>query len=379
MLKQPVTWLLFLLGGLGAITAKTILTHQDNLFEQSRDFPEILHLVDIAYVDEVDMGKLMPGVFQGALEKLDENASYIPPGVTPVFLGKKIYAGTGMVIAKKHGFAYVVAVAERSPAAEAGIKADSYIRRIGKESTRELSLFRILGLLAARASAIELTLVEHGETDDVKKEIQPGSFPKAEISYAPYADGLHLIRIPQFYEGLRKDLKKVLKEIRSPGARIVLDLRNNAMGAEEELRLLASYFLPAGKIATWVDAGDHTLDILNPKDGSHLGRPLFILLDRSTSQAAESFIAIAQEQRLVRIVGIPSLGLLGHYQAIPLKSGAHVMLSTRRLRLNSGKIPGRTGVKPDLEVKIPNGVTGQDPFLDKALDLVRAAQLKKTG
>ncbi len=379
MLKQPVTWLLFLLGGLGAITAKTILTRQDNLFEQSRDFPEILHLVDIAYVDEVDMEKLMPGVFQGALEKLDENASYIPPGVIPVFLGKKIYAGTGMVMAKKHGLAYVVAVAEGSPAAEAGIKADTYIRRIGKESTRELSLFRILGLLAARKSTLELTLVESGGTDDVIKKIRPGSFPKVEMSHTPYANGLHLIQIPQFYEGLRKDLKKVLKRIESPEARIVLDLRNNAMGAEEELSLLAAYFLPAGRLATWVDAGNRTLDILNPKDGSHLGRALFILQDRSTSQAAESFIAISQEQGLAQIVGIHSLGLLGHYQAIPLKSGGHVMLSTRRLRLNSGKMPGRSGLKPDLEVKVPKETTGVDPFLEKALELVRTSQLKKTG
>ena len=69
--------------------------NQSPVFEHSKDLPEILHFVDVAYVDEVDMNTLMPGLLQGALERLDENASYIPPGVDSarVHIGANLRSG----------------------------------------------------------------------------------------------------------------------------------------------------------------------------------------------------------------------------------------------------------------------------------------------
>lgn len=382
MLKQPLIWLLALLSALAAITAGGYLS-QEKLFEHSKDFPEILHLIDQAYVDEVDMDNLMPGVFQGAIEKLDENASYIPPGITPLAMGPTVFERTGLTLSKYKGYAFVLGVAEGSPADAAGIKCGQYLSRIGENSTRRMSLYQIRAEIARARAPMKLALISRNHPDEKEIELTPGSFLPQKLRILSYGDGVHLLQIHWFYEGLEKDLKKALsemaKDIEKRDGRLVLDLRNNTHGTEADLLLLASFFLPAGKLASWVGAHEQSVSILNPKKGAFSHWPLFILIDQSTSLAAEAFSAIAQDQKVASVVGFTSLGYPDHYKLIPLKSGGHLELSTQKLQLSSGAAFTRSGVKPDLELTEPFESHSREDILDQALTRVRGAELKKAS
>ena len=378
VLKQPVFWGVLILSTVAAYTARGFFQNHNKLYQYSKDFPEILHLVDLAYVDEVNMKELMPGVFQGALERLDENACYLPPGKEPSELGDKVFERTGLVITKRFGYAQILAMATPSPASEAGLRNGLYLRTINGLSTREMSLHGIQEQLAAERNLLELTVVGSGETNSWNTTLEPGSFEIPKISSVLHGDGLHLIQIPHFYKELDTDLRKAILIHREKTTKLVLDLRNNAMGEEQELRLLASFFLPQGKIASRVNAKKKTVEILNPTEGHYPGQPGFIIIDSSTSKAAEAFCAIAQELNKTVVVGEASRGYPVFYRTFPLESGGYIRMAIQNLALNSGRLLTGEGVKPDLVVDSSKEVASEDLLLNLALEKIRSG-LKKAS
>jgi len=378
MLKKPQTWLLIFFTTGAAFTARTLFPTQDNLFDQSKDFPEILHLVDLAYVDEVDMGKLMPGAFQGVLEQVDENASYIPPEIIPQENADKVFKRTGLVLGKRSGYAWVQTVAAGSAGADADIHPGDLLRMVNGRNTRQLSLYEIRSLFSGPAE-IQCSIIDPEKAEDRKTTIAPGSFQPQPITTHTYVDQVHLIQIPYFYDQLASDLEKDLGEITSPQSRVVIDLRQNAMGDDKALHLLARMFLPKGKLASLVNARKETVDIMNPQDGVYLHSSMYILLGEETSGAAETFSAIAQEKQVARIVGKATFGRPTHYRFLPLQNGAHLELSVEHLQLASGKKLTGVGITPDLKINDPEKSDLQDPYLDAALEAIRKEPLRKAS
>ena len=378
MLEKPVTWLLILFTTVAAFTTRAILSHQDKLFEQSKDLPEILHLIDLAYVDDVDMETLMPHAFQGALEALDPNASYIPPGVEPKSYADQVYRRTGMVLCRQDGYAFVMACAGGSPAAEAGLERGSFIKQINNQRLRKLSYHAFEKMLAELDGPIRLHLAGSEDKDKIIS-FQPGEFSAPKLEHHPYLDGVHHVKLPTFYEGFEAELAKILAGLKKDNTRILLDLRDNALGGEPELHKLAGLFLPAGKMASWVGSDKVSVPIANTGDGKFADLNLFLLVNTGTSRAAECFAAVAAENG-AKLVGFKTLGLGFHYQALPLKSGAYVMIPSRNFVMNSGQALNRKGLEPDLAVRdLEQHEAEDDPFLKKALELIRKTPLPQAG
>ena len=379
MLEKPVTWLLILFTTVVAFTTRAILSNQDKLFEQSKDLPEILHLIDLAYVDDVDMNELMPHAFQGALEALDPNASYIPPGVEPVSYDRKVFERTGMVLCRQDGYAFVMACVKGSPAAEAGLERGTFIKQINQHQLKKLSHHGFMKLLAELNGPIKLHLA--GALEDKEKTISfdPASFKPGGMTHHSYLDGIHHFVLPVFNDGFETELTEQINKLKVEDSRILLDLRNNALGGEPELHKLAALFLKSGQMASWVGSDKIPAPIANTVDGPLKNYQLFILVNSGTSRAAECFAAIASD-RGARLVGTKTLGLSFDYQALPLQSGAHVMIPHRNFVLDSGTVLNRKGLEPGLIIKnLDSEGEEEDPMLKKALELIRKAPLAEAG
>jgi len=377
MFKQPLVWLVVATGTLVAFTATAILQRKSgHLFEHTRDFPEIVHLVEQAYVDEVDMVHMMPGAYQGVLSSIDENASYIPPGLDPDSHEEQVYLKSGMVLFKNNSYAYALAVETNSPAFLAGIRRGSYLYKIEGQSTRQMSLHQIQRSFTEREKEITLTVMLPDQSEETSITLRFGPFEPSKLCYSQPEAGISLIAIPCFYEGLAHDLKNALAKVH--GGKLLLDLRNNARGGDDDLRLLASFFLPKGKLAAWTDADHNRTAVLNPKAGTFQGSSLFILLGPSTSFAAEAFCAIAQERGSARILGRASLGYPSQYETFALKVGGHIQLPTRSMTLNSGQSLTRKGIVPDNKIEIKE-FEETDLMLERVLEIVAGDALEKAG
>ncbi len=380
MNKQPLIWFLLAFSVVGALVSWALVNDQKRLYREGKDLPEVLHLVDLAYVDRIDMGELMPGVFQGALERLDENASYLPPGAEPnPNLANEAYRRTGLTVIKRHGYAFALAVAADSPAWRAGVRPGDYLRELDGLTTREMSAYRVRRLLVETES-LPVVFLRGEDGEERKAVIEPGRFEPSRLNHVRYADGVHLIQAPNFYPNWAAELRKAIDEAVEAKAELLLDLRNNAMGGEAELVELAALFFGAGPVLARVDAAKQKTLVLNGGKGAYAGTPFYILMDETTSRAAELFGAAAQDREAAVILGAKSLGNATRYQFVPLKNGGFIEIATERAVLNSGRKLTGEGVDPNVDLTAEESAENSEgEILSRALEQVRRAKAKKAA
>ncbi len=368
---------LMILSGLaGSFFARAYLKHDtSHIFRYGKDLPEIIHLVEQAYVSEVKMGDLMPGAFQGAVEAIDESASYIPPGPKPEELERSLFLRTGLVLTKRNGYPYILEVAAGSPAAAAGVKNSRYIRGLEGYSTRGKSLYQVQQALL-KSTAFKLSLLTPGQADDVEVAVVIKPFKLAPLAAPVTLEGVQILAVPYNYPELANDLGKILTAL-PDNATLLLDLRGSATADLELVKVLAAQFLEAGVIGTWLDQ-EKPLPLENASAGSFKHK-LYLLQDHTTSGSAEIICAAARAQKRARLVGEPTIGLPFWYETLPLKHGGYLRLPTRQFAVGQQTITAE-GVQPHLRLDEKHrGVDGQEETLRAVLALIVADDGRDDG
>ncbi|CAM2007474.1 S41 family peptidase [Acanthopleuribacter pedis] len=375
-----------LLAGVSVVLALSALFGQGNLFEAGRDVPEILHLVDRAYVDKVEMQELMPGMYQGALDEVDENASFIDAETAVQPWDELVYRKWGLVLRKRNGYAYLLAVTPNHPLREQGLQPGKYLRKINGTTTRTLNLVAIRNLLLDNQPELTVELVNRPDGKESRLILTKVDLEPTRVGRQSFQDGLHLFSLPEFHQGFDADLKKFVAEIvadpKAGTPRLVLDLRNNALGNSHDFVTLAQLFLRKGKLGTWQSKKDDPRTLSLAGDGPFASFDLFVLINQSTSRAAEWFAAAAADRGAAVLVGEASLSLAPVFEVFPLKNGAKLEIPTRRLILPSGRTFGAKPLKPNHEITQPEQERLDDQaWLDQALSRVRGHQTadKKAG
>jgi len=372
-MKHHIVWFVGLVGTLLLFLSALLQRPTDDAYERTRDIPEVITLIEQTYVDEVDMVSLMPGAYQGVLSAVDENASYIPGLEQPAELGAKAFARTGLVLAKRNGYAYVLAIDPAGPASEAGLHAGAYLYTAGGKTTRLMNLYRLETYLVENESIV-LTVVQKGAPDEQELRFDAASFTPTPLRVERREDGTLYAALMHMDAASLATLATAL-ESAPKGRRVLLDLRNNALGDTDAFRRLAALFLPQGLIATEVDAEGNEIQLMNPSDPMFPDLDLYLLVDSSTSGAAETFAAIAKERGIARVIGEPSLGYPTHYEDIPLRSKGFIRLPTRKLVLRDGRDLTKNGVEPHEEPRNqPEDVA--DPLLTATLELIGKPRAK---
>lgn len=352
------------------IAGRFLQPKDDSLFEKGRDLPEILHLVDQAYVDEVKMSELIPGIYQGALQAVDENAAYIPPGDQGREYEKMLREKFGIFLVKRNGYAYAAGVVPGSAADRAGLRGDSYLRSIAGQSTRKLSLPEIKKLVT-RSEEPEFLVFDPAGGEDVSVRITPGPTQSEAFSKGSYPGGVLYIDLNRFEGDWKDRLRQVLSEVPDePETKVLLDLRDNAFGDLASAQALAALFLPSGKLVSKHYAKQEPVEIANTVDGPFGGLPLYVLINRGTSGGAEIFTAAANDMSRAVVMGEKSLGIPHDYERIALKNGGAVELSLSVLVLPSGKKFTGEGITPDHEIELEDA----EAILDAAVEHAKSAK-----
>lgn len=140
------------------------------------------------------------------------------------------------------------------------------------------------------------------------------------------------------------------------GDAAIIDLRGNGGGSAEAVQYLVSHFLKPGTLEiTFLEAGrepvqTRVLDHLPA--GRMVGKPLYVLIDRGSASAAESFAYDVQQFKIGTLVGATTAGAANNNTFVPVAPGYMLSVSTGRpVHPVSGTNWEGAGVKPDLDVK----------------------------
>jgi carboxyl-terminal processing protease len=342
--------LFVVVGSMGGVHASS----NDGSYRQLQVYSEVLSRIRGEYVEEPNIPKVTDGALHGLLESLDSNSSYLSPEAYKTFRTHKAegHAGTGAVVSKRFGYAAVVSVLPGSPAEKAGIESTDIFESINGQSTRELSLPEIRNLLAgAPGSTVEVEVVRAR-----KAEPQKISITRDVVGVPPIADkmmeeNIGYVKVEALTKGKTQEIASKVKALEKQGAKkILLDLRNCAEGEESEGISTANLFLNHGTI-TYLQGQKFPREAFNADPSKAITTlPVAVLVNRSTSGAAEIVAAAILENARGDVVGDKTFGDGSVQKTIDLPDGGALILSVAKYYSPSGKAIQDTAITPNVVV-----------------------------
>lgn len=349
-------------GGWMSINAQQ---QQNDPGAQLRIFESVLRHIQDDYVDEPDLNKVRAGALRGLAYGLDPYSTYLTTEQVKGFsaTNQKNQPGIGAELSQFASYLYVIAPVKGGPAELAGLRAGDIIEYIDGKATRDISLYDARQLLnGAPGSEVKLRVLRAG-TRPFVMNVKRGavSVPGAESRMEQGKIGV--IKVNSLAEGEAADVKTRLQDVLKQGAqKVVLDLRSVAGGSLEEAVKVANLFIKEGTLAQTVGRGNKPLKnfTADPKAVLFEG-PTTVLIDRGTAAAAEIVAAAFTEHKRGDVVGVKSFGAGAEQQLFTLRAGDGLLLTTIKWASSTGKPFLGEGVKPTVEVKLPELAESIDP------------------
>ncbi len=260
------------------------------------------------------------------------------------YVGLHIHVGTNA----QEKCASIQGVIEGGPAARAGVMKDDLIEQIDGAVTKGMTVFDVIDRLRGEeGTPVTITLRQPTESTSRTMTITRGQLAHPTISGVRKqpsgnwevrlggVDPIGYLKINEIAASTPHELRKMASHLENQGARaLVLDLRGPIMQrmAIHPAVLLADCLLELGLIGRVRTAQGETTYKADA-DALFRGWPIAVLVDRSTSGAAEWLAAALQDNRRAVIVGTPTFGAM---RTMPAEGQAVEQSSVIRSRVPVG-------------------------------------------
>jgi len=278
----------------------------------------------------------------------------------------------------------IVSPLEGSPARKAGLRPGDIVVAVDGKSIDGLSPDQARDRIRGKKGTdVVLTIDREGKAPfDVT--ITRDVIISREVVAEDLADGsVGYIRINGFSEHAADQFVAAVEEDVAAGrTRIIVDLRGNPGGYITAAREVASAFIGSGAVYWQEDAdGVQTATSALP-DGAatDLSIRVVLLIDRGSASASEIVAGALQDTGRATLVGEKSYGKgtvqtwtdLGEYGGFRLTIAKWLTPDKRWIH--------NVGIEPDVPVAVPSDTpAGEDPVLEKALEILAAPAAARTG
>lgn len=326
-------------------------------------FNTVLYHVENDYVDDTEQQKLFFGAIKGMLTALDDpHTRFMTPDNYRELQAETRgnFGGLGIEISIRDSVLTVVSPIEDTPAMRVGIKPGDKIVEIEKESTRDISLMdAVKKLRGSPGSTVNITVAREGEEEllyfDIVREII-----KIEVVSQEFLEKekIGYIRLKQFSATSANDLERIIKDMTgSKNAKgLILDLRWNPGGLLDAAHRIANFFVKDGVIVSTKGRKPQLDKIFNavPANAIASDIPLIILANEGSASASEIVTGAVKDTKRGIVIGTKTFGKGSVQHVIPLMHNTAIALTIQKYYTPSGESIHRKGIKPDIEVKLPD-------------------------
>lgn len=379
---------------IGAVMGQSSST--DGAYRQLSVYTEVLSRIKSEYVEEPDIKVVTRGALQGLLESLDPYSSYLSAEHYKEYLNRKAHqeAGVGLVISKRFGVVVILAAVAGSPAAKAGLQSWDLLEAVDGRSTRELPMPLVQALLSGSPGSAVRLVVRRSRRAEEPQDITltRASAAMPAVTHKLLPDKVGYVDVDVLTAGKAAEVARAVRELEAQGAeRLVLDLRNNALGEQQEGINLANLFVADGLLA-YLQGQKHGKKDFLAESGRAISKlPLVVVTNRATAAAAELAAAAILDRQRGQVVGERTFGLGAIQKTITIEDGSAVILSIAKYYRPSGKAIQEGGVNPTLLASEPEPDAGQedeptarpserkiedDEVLKKAIEVVKGASAR---
>jgi carboxyl-terminal processing protease len=354
LLTSSMLIIAFVLIGSFGVHASGASSSGDVTLKHIGVYSEVLYRVRAEYVEEPNMSTVTNGALHGLLESLDADSSYLSPSEYKVFKQKKTdgKASIGATVSKRFGYAAIISVIPGGPADKAGLTSGDIIETVEGLSTHDLSLAAVKNhLVGEPGSRLELTIIRTRKIEPQKITVVRDVVAPPAVTETLGADNTGVIKALALTKGKAADVAAKIKSLQSKGAkRLVLDLRYDSEGDEEEGVAVANLFLGKGTIATL--QGQKVEKVIYTADPQKkiTDLPVAVLVNRGTAGAAEVVAAAIQDNLRGDVVGDKTFGEGSVQKLIEVPDGSALILSVAKYYTSNGKVIQDTGITPNVLV-----------------------------
>lgn len=338
-----------IIGGLG-VKAST----NDGAYRQLGVYSEVLSRIRSEYVEEPNIPNVTDGALHGLLESLDANSSYLDPQEYKDYKAHKSdgKADIGAAISKRFGYAAVISVVPGGPADKAGMDSGDIIEALEGKSTREMSLAEIQGALQGPVgSNVTLSIVRARRAEPTKVVITRDNVQVPAVTTDVMESDIGYLKVDGFPKGKSQEIANKVKSLQKNGAKkLVLDLRDAALGDENEGVATANLFLNHGTIA-YLQGQKFPRENFNADPSKAItSLPVVVLVNRGTAGPAEVVASAILENARGDVLGDKTFGVGSVQKVIELPDGSALMLSVAKYYSPTGKAIQDTAVTPNILV-----------------------------
>src|SRR6266849_6712100 len=399
-----VSVVIFCYAGLGHLLGRT---PDDKAYKSLTVYGEVLQKIQQDYVDDPNMRTVTAGSLHGLLESLDSQSSYLTPREYEEYKKKLANSGTGetgLTLSKRYGYIIVLSLLPDSPGIKAGNRSGDIFESIGGFTTRDMSIGQALNLLNGQpGTGTKVAVIRRGKAtpEEIDLVRQKMAAPKIIVQKAD--PDILVLRLPSLDAGRSDEVRNRLLDAEKQGIhKIILDVRECGRGPVSEALSIARLFVSSGMLTTLRGQTVSTQVFSAEPKQVVWKNPVSVLIDATTSGAAEVLASAIAANRRGDVVGERTFGLASEQKLITLDDGAALILTVANYYNPGGKSILEEGVTPTEVVRAvpeddsdtadeeaapapqtqkepglgPRPLSPEDPIFHRALDLLRAPAKK---
>src|SRR3979490_1532046 len=343
-----VSVVIFCYAGLGHVLGGT---GDDKAYKSLYVYSEVLQKIQQDYVDDPNMRTVTAGSLHGLLESLDPQSSYLTPREYDEYKKKLQNSGTGetgLTLSKRYGYVIVLSVLPDSPGAKAGVRSGDIFESIGGFTTRDMSVGQALNLLAGQpGTGIRVAIIRRGKATPEEVDLVREKLAAPKIIAQKTEPDILVLRLPSLDAGRADEVRNRLLDAERQGVRkVILDVRECGRGPVAEAISLARLFVPSGTITT-LRGQTISVQVFSAEPKQVVWEnPVSVLIDATTSGAAEVLASAIAANHRGDVVGERSFGLASEQKLISLDDGAALILTVANYYNPGGKSIMEEGVVP---------------------------------
>jgi carboxyl-terminal processing protease len=360
------------------------MARADEPYANLRVFHDVISLILSNYVEQPNMDSVMRGAMRGLAEGLDSDSAYLTQQqVRQIEAGEQAGAADVGITLTHQYYLRVVAARDESPAAKAGLRPGDFVRVIDSRPTRDMSAFEGQRLLAgAPGSKVKLTVIRGGSSAEPQVVELTREAPRTtDINSRMQADGIGYVRIASFSRRTAELLRSQIGALTKNGAtRLIVDVRNTALGDMAEGIVAARLFVGSGTVAIRETRTAGQTKLAAEKGDGAITTPITVLVDTGTSGAAEVFAAALAGNKRAELIGERTVGRTGVQELVKLPDGSGLWITSTRYLSPTGAQLQAKGLDPDVPVDQPEGDFGAPAPADQILQrAVERLSVKKAA
>ena len=307
---------------------------------------DVLNLIEMQYVDSVDVHDLTEKTIPKILDELDPHSVYIPAedaqAVNDDVSGS--FSGIGVSFNMQTDTILVISVISGGPAEKAGLMPFDRIMTIndsifsGKKMDQEDVMKNLKG---PNGSQITLGILRGDNKELIHFDVTRGKIPVNSIDVSYYVkDAIGYIKIGKFTRTTHDELITAIAKLKAEKTckGFIIDLRGNGGGMLDVAINMINEFMPANRLLVYTEGNSMPrADAYSNGNGLCQEDPLVLLTDEFSASASEIFAGAVQDNDRGLIIGRRTFGKGLVQSQIPLRDGSEIRLTIARYHTASGR------------------------------------------